>query len=55
MFSSHHEHKDSVSRFKERNLNAIVYRRKMEKWLKVLLIILAIVMVILVVIAYLLG
>lgn len=42
----HHHHKDGASRFKERNLNAIVLKRKMEKWLKIALLIIAILMII---------
>ena len=42
----HHHHKDGASRFKERSLNAIVWKRKMEKWLKIALLVIAILMVI---------
>ena len=42
----HHHRKDGASRFKERSLNAIVLRRKIEKWLKVALFIIAAIMVI---------
>ena len=42
----HHHHKDGSSRFKERNLNAIVLKRKMEKWLKIVLLVIAILMII---------
>ena len=42
----HHHHKDGASRFKERSLNAIVLRKKLEKWGKIAMIILAIFMVI---------
>lgn len=42
----HHHHKDDSSRFKERNLNAIVLKRKMEKWLKIALLVIAILMII---------
>lgn len=49
----HHSHRqDGASRFKERSLNAIVRRRKLEKWGKILLLIIAIFMVIAVVIVY---
>ena len=41
----HHHHKDGATRFKERNLNAIVLRRKLEKWLKIIVMILALVMI----------
>lgn len=42
----HHHHKDGASRFKERSLNAIVIRKKLEKWGKVALTIVAILMII---------
>ena len=42
----HHHRKDSATRFKERSLNAIVIRRKIEKWLKIILLVVAILMVI---------
>ena len=42
----HHHHKDGSSRFKERNLNAIVLKRKLEKWLKIALLVIAILMII---------
>jgi hypothetical protein len=51
----HHHRKDSATRFKERSLNAIVIRRKLEKWLKIALIVLASFMVILTVCAFLFG
>ncbi len=51
----HHHRKDSATRFKERSLNAIVIRRKLEKWLKIALIALASFMVILTVCAFLFG
>ena len=42
----HHHHKDGASRFKERSLNAIVIRKKLEKWGKIALTIVAILMII---------
>ena len=51
----HHHRKDSATRFKERSLNAIVIRRKLEKWLKIALIVLASFMVILTVCAFMFG
>jgi hypothetical protein len=51
----HHHRKDGASRFKERSLNAIVLRRKIEKWLKLFLIIVAILMIVAVGYVYLLG
>ena len=41
----HHHRKDSATRFKERSLNAIVLRRKLEKWLKIVVVVLALIMV----------
>ena len=46
----HHHHKDGASRFKERSLNAIVLRQKLEKWGK-----LALLMILAVLYLYLLG
>ena len=51
----HHHKKDGASRFKERSLNAIVWKRKLAKWLKILLIIIALLMVILLILAYTIG
>lgn len=48
----HHHRKDGASRFKERSLNAIVLRRKIEKWLKVFLLILAALMILAVIYVY---
>ena len=42
----HHHHRDGASIFKERSLNAIVLRRKLEKWGKIVLLIVAILMII---------
>jgi len=42
----HHHHKDGASRFKERSLNAIVIRKKLEKWGMIALTIVAILMII---------
>ena len=50
----HHHHRDDASRFKERNLNAIVLRRKLEKWGKILLTIVAIGMIIALITVYVL-
>ena len=49
----HHHHKDSATRFRERNLNAIVLRQKLEKWLKIILLIVALFMIGLVIYVYL--
>ena len=51
----HHHHKDDATRFKERSLNAIVIRRKLEKYLKLALIILAVIMILAVIYVYTLG
>ena len=51
----HHHHKDDATRFKERSLNAIVIRRKLEKYLKLALIILAVLMILAVIYIYTLG
>lgn len=51
----HRHHKDDATRFKERSLNAIVLRRKMEKWGKIALLIVAIIMMIAVVVVYRFG
>ena len=58
MSSSHHHHhhrKDSATLFKERSLNAIVLRRKLEKWGKILVLILALFMILATLYVYLLG
>ena len=51
----HHHRKDGASRFKERSLNAIVLRRKLEKWGKIILLIVALFMILAVAYVYLLG
>lgn len=51
----HHHRKDDASRFKERSLNAIAWRRKAEKWLKIVVTAIAIIMVITVGLAYVIG
>ena len=51
----HHHHKDGATRFKERSLNAIVLRRKLEKWLKIIVMILALLMVLATIYVYTLG
>ena len=50
----HHHRKDYASQFKERNLNAIVLRRKLEKWGKIVLTIVAVLMIIALVAVYIL-
>lgn len=51
----HHHHRDGASRFKERSLNAIVLRRKLEKWGKIALLVLALLMLLAVIFVYTLG
>lgn len=51
----HHHHKDDATRFKERSLNAIVLRRKLEKWGKIVLLVIAILMLLAVIFVYVLG
>jgi len=51
----HHHHKDGAARFKERSLNAIVLRRKLEKWGKIVLLIVAILMILAVIFVYKFG
>lgn len=51
----HHHHKDDATRFKERSLNAIVIRRKLEKYLKLALVIIAVFMILAVIYVYTLG
>ena len=51
----HHHRKDGATRFKERSLNAIVLRRKLEKWGKIALLVVAILMIAAVGYVYLLG
>ena len=51
----HHHRKDSATLFKERSLNAIVLRRKLEKWGKIALMVLAILMILAVIFVYTMG
>ena len=51
----HHHHKDGATRFKERSLNAIVLRRKLEKWGKIVLTIIALLMIAAVCFVYVIG
>ncbi len=48
----HHHHRDGASRFRERSLNAIEFRRKLEKWGKIVLLVVAIIMILAVIIVY---
>ena len=48
----HHHHKrDDASRFKEKSLRSIVFRKQLEKWAKILLFIISIMMVIAVIVS----
>ena len=51
----HHHHKDDATRFKERSLNAIALRRKLENWGKIALLIVAIIMMVAVIVVYRFG
>lgn len=51
----HHHHRDGASRFKERSLNAIVFRRKLERYLKIALTVVAALMVLAVIYVYTMG
>ena len=51
----HHHHKDWASHFKERSLNAIVLRRKFEKWGKIILFVVAVLMFLTVIYVYMVG
>ena len=51
----HHHHEDYASHFKRKSLQSIEFRRKADKWLKVILMLLAALMFFLVIIATLFG
>ena len=51
----HHHHRDDATRFKERSLNAIVLRRKLEQWGKIALLVIALLMLLAVIFVYTLG
>ena len=51
----HHHHRDDATRFKERSLNAIVLRRKLEKWGKIALLAIALLMLLAVIFVYAFG
>jgi hypothetical protein len=51
----HHHRKDGASRFKERSINAIVFRRRLEKWGKIALLVVAIIMILAVGFVYTMG
>lgn len=52
MAHHHHHHRDGASRFRDRSLRAIEIRRKVGKWLKIVLLIFAVFMVLLVLASY---
>ena len=51
-YHHHHHHRDGASRFRERSLDAIEFRRKLEKWGKIALLVVAVIMMLAVVIVY---
>ena len=51
----HHHRKDDATRFKERSLNSIALRRKLEKCGKIALLIVAIIMMVAVIVVYRIG
>ena len=51
----HHHHDDYASRFKRKSLQSIEFRRKADKWLKIILMLLAILMILLVLLATFFG
>lgn len=51
----HHHKKDDASRFKEKSLNSIVFRRKFNKWLKIIMTAVAVLMMCVAVIVYLID
>ena len=55
MSHHHHHHIDYASRFKRKSLQSIEFRRKFDKWLKIILLVLAIFMLLLLLLAYLFG
>lgn len=51
----HHHREDDATKFKKRSLQSIAFRRKLDKWLKVILFVVAILMVLLVVLSFIIG
>jgi len=49
----HHHRQDGSSLYKEKSLNSIAFRRKFEKWLKIILAVIAVLMVFVAVFVYL--
>lgn len=56
MSHHHHSHHDDyASRFKRKSLQSIEFRRKADKWLKIILLIVALFMIALVAASFLFG
>lgn len=51
----HHHREDDASKFKKRSLQSIAFRRKLDKWLKIILFVVAILMILLVVLSFIIG
>ena len=51
----HHHHDDYATRFKRKSLQSIEFRRKADKWLKIILMLLALLMILLVLLATFFG
>lgn len=51
----HHHREDDASKFKKRSLQSIAFRRKLDKWLKIILFVVAILMILLVVLSFIFG
>lgn len=51
----HHHREDDATKFKKRSLQSIAFRRKLDKWLKVILFVVAILMILLVVLSFIIG
>ena len=51
----HHHREDDASKFKKRSLQSIAFRRKLDKWMKIILFIVAILMILLVVLSFIFG
>ena len=51
----HHHHDDYASRFKRKSLQSIAFRRRADKWLKIILFFVALFMIVLVFASYLFG
>lgn len=51
----HHHREDDATKFKKRSLQSIAFRRKLDKWLKIILFVVAILMILLVVLSFIIG